>query len=89
VFGFVFCPIQTGCPSTPIRLLFTLPEDVNGIQFAFQGGALSIVAPIPEASTWAMLLIGFAGIGFLTHRSRRHLKRLKDDDNWWSQHFGF
>lgn len=31
------------------------------------------VAAIPEPSTWAMLLIGFAGVGFLAHRRRaRH-----------------
>jgi hypothetical protein len=29
------------------------------------------VLPIPEPSTWAMLLIGFAGIGFVAHRRRR------------------
>jgi hypothetical protein len=31
---------------------------------------LSIAAPVPEASTWAMLLLGFAGIGFLAYRRR-------------------
>ncbi|SRR5258708_17561702 len=30
-----------------------------------------IASPVPEPSTWAMLLIGFAGIGFATHRRRR------------------
>jgi hypothetical protein len=29
------------------------------------------VAAIPEPSTWAMLLIGFAGIGFAAYRKRR------------------
>ena len=28
------------------------------------------VAAVPEPSTWAMLLLGFAGIGFLTYRRR-------------------
>jgi len=35
-------------------------------QFAFQGN----VAPVPEASTWAMMLLGFAGVGFLAYRRR-------------------
>jgi len=35
-------------------------------QFAFVGN----VAPVPEASTWAMMLLGFAGVGFLAYRRR-------------------
>jgi len=35
-------------------------------QFAFQGN----VAPVPEASTWAMMILGFAGVGFLAYRRR-------------------
>ena len=29
-----------------------------------------ITTAIPEPSTWAMLLIGFAGVGFMTYRRR-------------------
>jgi hypothetical protein len=29
---------------------------------------------VPEPSTWAMMLIGFAGLGFLAHRRRRETK---------------
>jgi hypothetical protein len=28
------------------------------------------VKPIPEASTWAMMIIGFIGIGFLAYRRK-------------------
>jgi hypothetical protein len=35
---------------------------------------VSIAPAIPESSTWAMLLIGFAGIGFLTMRRRQALR---------------
>jgi hypothetical protein len=31
----------------------------------------SIASAVPEPSTWAMLLIGFAGVGFMTYRGRR------------------
>jgi PEP-CTERM motif len=30
----------------------------------------NVVTAIPEPSTWAMLLIGFAGIGFAAYRRR-------------------
>jgi hypothetical protein len=28
------------------------------------------VSSVPELSTWAMLTLGFAGLGFLAHRKR-------------------
>jgi PEP-CTERM motif len=31
----------------------------------------SSTAPVPEPSTWAMLLIGFAGLGFVGYQARR------------------
>jgi hypothetical protein len=34
-------------------------------------GGWTQISPVPEPSTWAMLLIGFAGIGFAAYR-RRH-----------------
>jgi hypothetical protein len=65
-----YCP-NFDCPLVVIPLLFNLPSNVDAIQFAFQGSALSITAPVPEPSTWAMLLIGFAGLAFAGYR-RRH-----------------
>lgn len=29
-----------------------------------------IASPVPEPSTWAMLILGFAGVGFMTYRRR-------------------
>jgi PEP-CTERM motif len=37
----------------------------------FASGA---AAPIPEASTWAMMLLGFGGLGFLGYRQTRRAK---------------
>jgi PEP-CTERM motif len=45
-------------------------DDVTQIQFAWTG-PFTYVAPVPEPSTWAMLLIGFAGIGFAGYRKSR------------------
>jgi PEP-CTERM motif-containing protein len=33
-----------------------------------------IADAVPEPATWALLLIGFAGIGFAAYRRRSHLK---------------
>ena len=61
------------------------PEDMfeilNAIDMSFNGGPVSTFAmehlefpatapTVPEPSTWAMLLIGFAGLGFTEWRRR-------------------
>jgi PEP-CTERM motif len=43
--------------------------------FVFEGtGGLVIdpqITPVPEPSTWAMMLLGFAGVGFMAYRRRK------------------
>ncbi|WP_164938687.1 PEPxxWA-CTERM sorting domain-containing protein [Bradyrhizobium guangdongense] len=62
------------CPAIPIRLLFTLPADVNGVQFFFQGSGLSIAAPVPEPSTWVMMIFGFVALGTARHRRKLRVR---------------
>jgi hypothetical protein len=63
--------------------LITNSFTMNG-QFSINGGPPAIVPPldaslqpigftppVPEPSTWAMLLLGFAGLGYATWRSQR------------------
>ena len=40
--------------------------EVDDLQF----GLLSGVRAVPELSTWAMMIVGFAGVGFLTYRRK-------------------
>ena len=48
------------------------------IGFVYDGpgveGGLGVisVAAVPEASTWAMMILGFAGVGFMAYRRRNH-----------------
>jgi hypothetical protein len=63
------------CPIVSISLQFTLSPTQNSIQFAFQGSDLSIIPPtqvaaVPEPSTWAMLIVGFASVGFMAYRRK-------------------
>ena len=63
----------TGLPSAPVFLTgsFTL------INPFFGNGNLTIspvVAAVPEPSTWAMMLLGFAGVGFMAYRRRSSAK---------------
>ena len=43
-------------------------------QFAFEvdnmGAITSAVSPVPETSTWAMMIIGFFGVGFAAYRRK-------------------
>ena len=44
----------------------------SSIQSAEVIGTISnvVVSPVPEASTWAMMIAGFFGLGFMAHRKR-------------------
>lgn len=39
-------------------------------------GTIIISSAVPEPSTWAMMILGFAGLGFLAHRRRRMQRTL-------------
>jgi hypothetical protein len=44
-----------------------LNDGNDNVLLASVGGT---IAAVPELSTWAMMLLGFAGIGFLAYRNR-------------------
>jgi hypothetical protein len=47
--------------------------DVPGVavdDFTFN----SVTAPVPEPSTWAMMILGFIGLGFLAYRKKSNLR---------------
>jgi hypothetical protein len=54
--------------NAPLQLYY---EEANGtpslLNFNIEG---SITAPVPELSTWAMMLLGFFGVGFIAYRSK-------------------
>jgi hypothetical protein len=54
-------------PSIDLTFGYTLVADGSG-GFGFD---FAIGGAVPEASTWAMMLVGFAGLGFAGYRSTR------------------
>jgi PEP-CTERM motif len=62
-------------PNISVLFGYTLTADGPGgfgFDLAF-GGA--VPQAVPEPSTWAMMLVGFAGLGFAGHRSARQAGR--------------
>lgn len=56
---------------------FTSTTPIAGFQFeSTNGGTLNTgftdisIAAVPEPSTWAMMILGFAGVGFMAYRRR-------------------
>jgi PEP-CTERM motif len=35
------------------------------------------ISAVPEPSTWAMMILGFAGVGYLAYRRRNHAAALR------------
>jgi PEP-CTERM motif-containing protein len=55
-----------------LDLTYIIPPGASSIQIAW-AGPYSYTPPVPEPSTWAMLLLGFAGIGFMAYLSKNKL----------------
>jgi PEP-CTERM motif len=45
---------------------------VNDPNFAFTATWTGTVAAVPEPSTWAMMILGFCGVGFLAYRRKQN-----------------
>jgi hypothetical protein len=71
---------DVGPPGTGLTLTLNL-SGIHSVEISetsgtvgfdnFEFGPLSpLASAVPEPSTWAMLILGFFGIGFMAHRSR-------------------
>jgi PEP-CTERM motif len=75
---FALCPIGGPCTLSPtvFSLSFTLGSSGTiefGWETAYTYTPPDLTSPVPEPSTWAMLLIGFAGLGFMAYRRKSKL----------------
>jgi len=58
------------------RYKLQLSEDLA----AFGTGEFNIASPVPEPSTWAMMILGFAGVGFMAYRRKQNGRRFVSPD---------
>jgi hypothetical protein len=66
----VNCRSSAGAFSTNVACYFN-PEAPGIFALTNTGTIDAIRFTVPEASTWAMMVIGFAGLGFAAHRCAR------------------
>jgi hypothetical protein len=61
--------LSTGANTTIAS--FTGLTDGSGGTFS---GTVTVTAPVPEPSTWAMMILGFLGVGFVAYRKKDALR---------------
>ena len=69
----VSCNATAQNASITFDLIYTIPANDSNIQLAWVG-PYSYVAPVPEPSTWAMMILGFLGLGFMAYRKKGNLR---------------
>jgi hypothetical protein len=70
------CTQPNGCASSGTYNLFFSSDINNGGLTGNVGAELS--SAVPEPSTWAMMILGFLGVGFMAYRRRSQLSPMAD-----------
>jgi hypothetical protein len=76
-FGSPFVFVEYSASARLLNVDFSIdgyPSDYHLNYAVPDGNYVALAGAVPEPSTWAMLLIGFAGIGFTAYRSRNKLE---------------
>lgn len=79
--GNSFAAYCAGCSLADQQAALNASAAYPGFDFTFTGqyslgdstgsGTFNVTSAVPEPATWAMMLLGFAGLGFLAHRKSR------------------
>jgi hypothetical protein len=65
---------MAGVPGTYVWNVIYVPGgDPNNLQVSAMPESVTVGSSVPEPSTWAMMLLGFVGLGFAFRQSRRKL----------------
>jgi hypothetical protein len=51
-------------------ITLTVPTDASWVVSDFTTNAQALASAVPEPSTWAMMILGFGGIGFMAYRRK-------------------
>ena len=69
--GSLIAPLDLGIVLSGIAAPTTLISDGSGAVAQLDIGETAFELGVPEASTWAMMLIGFAGLGYAAYRKTK------------------
>jgi hypothetical protein len=82
-----YCPAVGPCGTAEQQAAINDVAAWPGSPFQFTGtfnlgldsgsGTFNIASPVPEPSTWAMLILGFAGVGFMAYRRKQNGSALR------------
>jgi hypothetical protein len=64
--------VACGLQPESVDLIFTLPQTADSITIGWFAGTYFAPA-VPETSTWAMMIVGFLGLGFMAYRNKTAL----------------
>jgi hypothetical protein len=62
--------LETGNPTEAITEVSIGPTGSSGFVFPPFGTDFILTTAVPEPSTWAMMILGFLGVGFMAYRRR-------------------
>jgi hypothetical protein len=66
--AYVFFGAVTDTPFTSVTISTSELGALDNLEF---GNAVTVAA-VPETSTWAMMILGFAGVGFMAYRRKQN-----------------
>lgn len=70
-------PLTAGQHSANLQIFTNAPFFIDPLAFFFDANgnsfSVEVVAPaVPEPSTWAMMILGFCGVGFMAYRRKQN-----------------
>ena len=68
----VFTPVVPGTSTWNVMYVPLGDSNNNGVSAMSE--SVTVGSSVPEPGTWALMLLGFAGLGFFAHRRRRQSK---------------
>lgn len=69
---------ESGSVAASIDPFFSIESAyAQNFQLTFSDGIMNSVSAVPEPSTWAMMLLGFCGVGFLAYRRKTNGSALR------------